>query len=396
MLFSMLGLFLVPSLGSTAAQPTQSCVKSQINPVFTAGQKGSWDSALVWRQDVLMKNVTFFMLYSGSNGTQSAIGLATSSNGISWVRMGSPVLGQGPSGSWDSGGVYSPSVVWNGSTYLMYYTGTKQGGSVATRAIGVAFSKDLTHWVKYANNPVLASGPGTYDSGWVGFASVVFDAQLYRMWYTGNYAANSSTPTLAAIDYATSSDGLHWTKYQANPVLSASQLKDATYYTASYPSVIEVSPGTLLMAFSLNLNQGISYATSQDGLGWASRGSSLISYSTNISAWDSQPSFASGVLNGSELVLFYDGMGAIGVAYCPLVIVQSTATTVVTTTSTSILMVTPLTSVSSSGSSALQTYQWATAILGAAVVVLTSVIVADRIHRRFSDSKVIHDSKEVS
>jgi predicted GH43/DUF377 family glycosyl hydrolase len=306
--------------------------------VFTVGQKGSWDSALVWRQDVLMNNGAFFMFYSGSNGTQSAIGLATSSNGVDWVGTGSPVLGQGPAGSWDSGGVYSPSVVWNGTMYLMYYTGTKQGSSAATRAIGIAFSKDLTHWVKYANNPVLASGPSTYDSGWVGFASVVYDSPLYRMWYTGNYAANSSTPTLIAIDYATSSDGLHWTKYQTNPVLTASPLKNASYYTASYPSVIEVGLGTLLMTFSLNLNQVISYATSQDGLGWASGGQPLISYSASNATWDSQPSFASAMLNGSELVLYYDGgtPSAIGLAFCPLVIAQSTTTSTVTGSTTTV------------------------------------------------------------
>jgi predicted GH43/DUF377 family glycosyl hydrolase len=339
MVFPMLlGLSLIPGLGSSAAQPAQSCVKSQINPVFTAGQKGSWDSALVWRQYVLVKDGAFYMFYSGSNGTQSAIGLATSSNGVGWVRMASPVLGQGPAGSWDSGGVYSPSVVWNGTMYLMYYTSTKQGGSVATRAIGVAFSKDLTHWVKYTNNPVLASGPSTYDSGWVGFASVIFDAQLYRMWYTGNYAANSSTPTLAAIDYATSIDGLHWTKYQANPVLTASLVKNASYYIATYPSVIEVNPGTLLMAFSLNLNQVISYATSQDGLSWASSGQPLISYSASNATWDSQPSFASVMLNGSQLVLFYDGgaPSAMGLAFCPLVIAQSTITSTVTGPTTTV------------------------------------------------------------
>jgi len=46
-----------------------------------------------------------------------------------------------------------------------------------------------------------------------------------KMSYSGqHWHTNGSlqgTPQIWAIDYATSSDGIHWTKYSGNPVLTA-------------------------------------------------------------------------------------------------------------------------------------------------------------------------------
>ena len=303
-----------------------------------------------------MKNGTFYMLYSGSNGT--AVGHRPGD----LVRRNK--LGQdGVSGAQPGAGQAAGT-----RRRLLSLSRLERDHvpHVLHRNEAGWFGRGRGQWPRVSKD--LTTGPGTRttlssrpdqasdDSGWVGFASVVFDAPLYRMWYTGNYAANSSTPTLAAIDYASSSDGLHWTKFQANPVLAASLLKNASYYTASYPSVIEVGPGTFLMVFSLNLNQAISYATSRDGLGWASSGQPLISYSASNATWDSQPSFASAMLNGSELVLYYDGgtPGAVGLAFCPLVIILSTTTSTAigpTTTITSTQTVSyypPTTTISSS------------------------------------------------
>ena len=51
-----------------------------------------------------------------------------------------------------------------------------------------------TDWEKYAENPVLAPGPtGAWDPGFVSIPSVLFDGSTYHMWY--NNAVNEGLAT---------------------------------------------------------------------------------------------------------------------------------------------------------------------------------------------------------
>lgn len=151
----------------------------------------------------------------GTIANDYAIGLATSPDGITWTKCPTnPVLDAGPPGTWDSLKIVGASVCFDGSTYYLWYTGTNGAGV----AVGVANSQDGVAWTKYSGNPVLAVGPtGSWDDLAVQSPAVVKVGSVFHMFYDGNHVS----PGYAfRVGYAFSSDGIHWTKYNGNPVLS--------------------------------------------------------------------------------------------------------------------------------------------------------------------------------
>jgi len=223
----------------------------------------------------------------------------------------------------------------------MYFGGNN--GSVYTRSIGVAFSKDGVHWTEYAGNPILKPGPAFYDGGYIKSPNVVLHNGSFTMWYKGRSAYNSSL--VVGIDVATSLDGLHWTKYSGNPVLgytnASSFTKDLIFQK---PSVVEVSGGYIMAADDGNR---VGYATSVDGLHWKMGDGWLVQPSNDTSWSGIEAAYPTLLVNGTTLMLWYYGTSAqttpispyksgIGLASCPLVIFQSsvtmTSTAIVTTT----------------------------------------------------------------
>jgi sucrose-6-phosphate hydrolase SacC (GH32 family) len=154
------------------------------------------------------------MWYTGMDSDgKFRIGYATSSDGINWKKYaGNPVLNLGSTGTWDSDVVRVNAVIKDGMTYRMWYVGNGHN------RIGYATSTDGTHWTKYAGNPVLdvGSSPG-WDQGLVSFAGIIFDSGVYKMWYSGGGATVFDGSV--RIGYATSPDGIRWTRYPGNPVL---------------------------------------------------------------------------------------------------------------------------------------------------------------------------------
>ncbi len=278
-----------------------------------------------------MFNGTHYDMWYTTDYTQLAIGFASSIDGVSWTKYPSPVLTGGTAGSWDAGGVERPSVVWNGTMYLMYYGGSN--GTLATD-IGVAFSKDMIHWQKYSGNPVLTRSPGLWDAFYVRWPSVAYDGSSYKMWYVGRTTLQALNDS---IGLATSIDGFHWTKYGGNPVIKADSA-DFAGVVARNPSVILVEQ-TYFMAWYTDST--LTYSTSNDGVHWSSSNTSLVS-STNDSVWDGHVNDPSVVLDGSVIRLWYSGISAkyslpvsIGLAYCNLIVVSS-STTITNTASTTV------------------------------------------------------------
>jgi len=94
------------------------------NPVLDLGSSGTWDDYHVHAPAVLFDGTEYQMWYSGSDGSPWRIGYATSSDGIVWVKHpDNPVLDLGESGTWDDDYVFGPSVLFDGTEYQMWYTG---------------------------------------------------------------------------------------------------------------------------------------------------------------------------------------------------------------------------------------------------------------------------------
>lgn len=153
------------------------------------------------------------------------IAYAESDDGIAWaprlLANGEPDLLVRPTeGDWDSEGVETASVVkGHDGRYYMYYSGTKPPEGSNNWAIGLAVSDDGSEWTKVGK---VLDGNGGWEGPWeedgkfiggVTEPSVVYDAKTktYKMWYSG-LGLKDEAPAFR-VGYATSRDGVAWTKH---------------------------------------------------------------------------------------------------------------------------------------------------------------------------------------
>jgi len=122
------------------------------------------------------------------------------------------------------------------------------------------FPRELVDFVPYEKNPVFSGrGEGHWDEkinerGWI-----LREDNLYRMWYTG-YQPNGAMK----LGYATSPDGLAWTRHPENPLYDKHWVEDmivVKHDDVYYMFVEGDSPGPV---------QGvrIDLLTSADGVRW--------------------------------------------------------------------------------------------------------------------------------
>jgi predicted GH43/DUF377 family glycosyl hydrolase len=278
------------------------------NPVLLP-TAGSWDADYVTTPRVVYGGTTYRMWYQGGVSGVNRIGYATSSDGINWVKHGI-VLSPGPAGSWDDSSIGLGSVIWNGTAYLMWYTGTN-GITYTGGAIRLAVSKDGANWVKYSGNPVLIPSELGNDQDYIAAPYVITLKLTYNMWYTGKSA---ESPNVNRILHATSFDGIHWSKWPS-PVLSPSTNNTAWDSNGVYaPSVIW--SGQIFGLWYSGINQTglvprIGYATSPDGGSWTRSANNPILTPGLPGSWDSRGVEEPSVIKvGNSYMLFYDGYSA--------------------------------------------------------------------------------------
>jgi len=108
---------------------------------------------------------TFYLTYTGYNGKDAQLCLATSKNLIHWHRRG--VILPAYEGSWNTkwtkSGAILPQKVKD--RWWMYYLGTRTDADGKERDyMGVASSTDLRHWKDATSEPVMPRRPGAFDS----------------------------------------------------------------------------------------------------------------------------------------------------------------------------------------------------------------------------------------
>lgn len=202
-------------------------------PVLDVGQPGEWDSRWLDTPAVLNDGTEYKLYYYGDSlsAALSALGAATSPDGINWTRhSNNPILQRGELLDWDGFWLESPAVLYDSSTgvYSMWYTGVGYGPGFPSDLwvqIGYAYSSDGLTWIKDTlNNPVLTTDSlGSWDDGWVSVPAVRKNGGIYEMWYVGASSSDwlaDSTLDTSRVGYATSPDGITWTKYPGNPILT--------------------------------------------------------------------------------------------------------------------------------------------------------------------------------
>lgn len=132
--------------------------------IISPGSEGSWDDISVSMPNVLRTDDEWLMYYTGTGSAgPSKIGLATSSDGVTWTKYDDPVtteeafaesdpvlVGEQDAQNntrWEFNRVMHPLVIPTEDGFSMVYSGT--GG------LGLANSEDGIHWDKYMNNPIF-------------------------------------------------------------------------------------------------------------------------------------------------------------------------------------------------------------------------------------------------
>ncbi len=154
------------------------------NPVLSSGEYGSWDDLSVSPGSVIKENGIYKLYYCGwSNEYENwHIGLAISNDGINWAKYSNPIL-MGSTG-WQYQIVPS-SIVKKDNIYFLYYTGR----NYPNYSIGVATSTDGISWTNYSGNPILVANQ-PWELAAVLDCSVIDENGLLKMVY-GNFGSNS-------------------------------------------------------------------------------------------------------------------------------------------------------------------------------------------------------------
>ncbi len=313
----------VPAVSGQAVQPVKvEFTAYEGNPVVLKGAAGEWDSDIVWEAVVLRHAAMFHMFYIG-NGV--SVGYATSEDGLHWTASAdNPILGPdpelapdgftraiplvegdswvlylsdqffggqnvwratapAPTGPWtvDPEPVLQPasaddwdytlypsSLVRTDTEYILYYAG-RRAGSDWFEAIGRATSPDGITWTKYDNpatteaafahsDPVFLRGEaGSWDDMGIFNAAVLLGDHGWEMFYTGTHDGAQ-----ASAGYATSQDGIAWTRFAVDPVPNPA---DVSGYGAS--SVVFVD-GTYYFYHVFETPAGIQIGVSTGTVTW--------------------------------------------------------------------------------------------------------------------------------
>ncbi len=210
---------------------------------------------------------------------------ASSFDGVSWLKYADengaiPVVDVGDPSHQDNTWVGGPSVIIDNDApvnerYKMWYYGADtrdfhgQGTFYATSPDGIL-------WTKYTDSsgaavPVLEPGPsGSYDEDRAAVGTVIKEGSIYKMWYSGIDGSNK-----ARTLYATSSDGISWTKQGVVLDIGASGERDDTYaYSPRVITDLNAPQAEKYKMWYTGKGSGTGgqykafYAVSPDGLSW--------------------------------------------------------------------------------------------------------------------------------
>ncbi|MBP6965690.1 MAG: hypothetical protein KBC96_14940 [Armatimonadetes bacterium] len=139
---------------------------------------------------------------------------STSKDLITWHDEGVAVT-IGKPGEWDDGKIASGNIVKREGTFYLFYPGIREHprpGECAT-PIGVATSKDMVHWTKHPDNPVMVPDGKIYDpAGNWRDCSFLWD-EKQRIWYTVVCATATGAGPIESrgcIALLRSADLIHW------------------------------------------------------------------------------------------------------------------------------------------------------------------------------------------
>lgn len=280
------------SLFSRGVKPTEKWVKDENNPVFGPGVGTVFDVA------VLKEGSKFRMWFSWRDN--NSIGLTESMDGVHW---GDPVVALAPNdgSGWETK-VNRPYVLRKDGSYHLWYTGQTEQGS----CLGYAVSPDGIHWTRQSDQPILKP-ESTWEKNSVMCPSVLYDETTgqFRMWYSGGEFYEPD-----AIGYATSPDGIHWSRYSNNPIFLPQTDIPWESSRVTGCQVIEHAGWHIMFYIGFNADSiaNIGLARSKDGItGWERHPQNPI-LQPDANGWDADSVFKPyAIFDNPRWMLWYNG-----------------------------------------------------------------------------------------
>jgi len=138
-------------------------------------------------------------------------------------------------------------------------------------------------WIRYEGNPIMELGAeGSWEDNGIRDSNLMIDPDgylatddgNYRMYYSG-YKNTGETHWRRGIGLATSPDGITWTKYGSNPILTKGAAGSWDEYGVQAANVIKRGANDYIMIYSGvdddwsdEDSWGIGIATSNNGINW--------------------------------------------------------------------------------------------------------------------------------
>jgi predicted GH43/DUF377 family glycosyl hydrolase len=217
---------------------------------------------------------------------------------------GNPLLTKGPNGSYDQLKIGPRAILREApNVWKMWYEAVP-GGNQSTTAY--ATSPDGLVWTKYAGNPIMSPSAAWEGSGGANHedspTSILKEDGIYKLWYHG------ISNTTRAIGYAESKDGLAWTKYAGNPVLTPGPMGAWDADTVCEPRVVRVGAQYYMFYTHCAGSHGIGLATSADGKSWTKYSGNPVLTIAPGGAWDNQQvSWGAVYYDGQRFFMWYPG-----------------------------------------------------------------------------------------
>jgi len=251
-------------------------------PVVTHGPAGDFDGRYTDPGAAGFVDGKFQMFPNGFASWPAKVGVghAVSTDGLHWSREGDQPLFTQDGVDYAGFTLLASSILKAGDQYVLYFYTWDSQYSAASSKIGRATAPDLNGPWTADSEPVLEAGPkGAWDSFTVLAPSVVTTENGYVMYYTGG-GLTSDNPW--RIGRATSTDGVHWTKYddpstsdepfaESDPVFSPAD--DGSAWDGSFVQQprVQLTPDGWVMLYRSGAGAAgkLGLALSDDGINWA-------------------------------------------------------------------------------------------------------------------------------
>ena len=146
---------------ATADSPTETWLVDE-DYVLLPGSAGTWDERFIAISSVIRSDDEYIMYYASDNGEDYGIGMATSADGINWLKYddtettnalyaeSDPILVK--ESDWEVF-IQDPRVVQTPDGFVMLYSSFD--GNFANQGYSLAISEDGIHWERVSDDAIL-------------------------------------------------------------------------------------------------------------------------------------------------------------------------------------------------------------------------------------------------